>query len=313
MRQVGTIPDEQNARLFRDYLLTLDIKGMVEAEDGAWTVWVYDEDDIEKSREELARFEANPADAVYRESADAAADLRKQTEKRGVRLRKQVVDVRERWNRPLMQKIPLTTGLIIVSVLVTLSCDFGNKVKPIVSALGFAKFIEKDGKEGWYLPIGSSGDEEIRAGQVWRLVTPIFIHLRWMHLLFNVYMTYVFGSMVEIRRGTLRFGLMVLLFAVAANYGQFLGSGPAGGGMSGVIYGLFGYAWMKSRFAPETGFYLPSSTVFILIAWFFICMTGAVGNIANWAHGVGLVVGVILGYGPIWWRDMQRRQANRGQ
>ena len=128
-----------------------------------------------------------------------------------------------------------------------------------------------------------------------------------MHLLFNMYWTFILGRMIETRRGTLKIGLMVLVIAVASNIGQFLAVSPSFGGMSGVVFGLFGYVWMKTRFEPELGMFLSQLTIMIMIAFFFICMTGIVGNIANWAHGVGLVVGVLLGYAPIYWRNMQRR------
>ena len=100
---------------------------------------------------------------------------------------------------------------------------------------------------------------------------------------------------------------MVLAIAVASNLVQYWASGPAFGGMSGVVYGLFGYLWMKSRFDPWSGMHMDQQTVVILIAWFFLCMTGWVGPIANWAHGVGLVVGMAIGYAPTAWKDLKRK------
>ena len=74
--------------------------------------------------------------------------------------------------------------------------------------------------------------------------------------------------------------------------------------MSGVIYGLFGFAWMKTVFDRRCGFKIPQSTVIILIAWLFFCMIppemrakiGFGTNIGNWAHGIGLLVGMAFGY-----------------
>ena len=71
------------------------------------------------------------------------------------------------------------------------------------------------------------------------------------------------------------------------------------GGMSGVLYGLFGYVWMKMTFDPKSGLYVPMSTVAILSIWMFVCMSGVLSmNIGNWAHGIGLVAGMIIGYSP---------------
>jgi GlpG protein len=66
-------------------------------------------------------------------------------------------------------------------------------------------------------------------------------------------------------------------------------------GFSGVVYALFGYIWMKGLYEPEQGMIMHPNTITIMIAWLFLCMTGLVGSIANAAHVVGLVVGVMLG------------------
>jgi GlpG protein len=71
---------------------------------------------------------------------------------------------------------------------------------------------------------------------------------------------------------------------------------PVFGGMSGVIYGLLGYVWLRGKFDPGSGLYLHSSTVTMMIVWFFFCYTGFVGRIANTAHAVGLGMGLAWGY-----------------
>ena len=81
-----------------------------------------------------------------------------------------------------------------------------------------------------------------------------------------------------------------------------LSDGPAFGGMSGVLYGLFGYAWMKTRFAPELGVTLSPQTVTTLLVWFVLCLSpflqAVIGPVANVAHAVGLLVGVAAGVAP---------------
>jgi membrane associated rhomboid family serine protease len=39
------------------------------------------------------------------------------------------------------------------------------------------------------------------------------------------------------------------------------------------------------------------------MGWLFLCMTGLVGNIGNWAHVVGLIVGILIVLTPIYLRD----------
>ena len=139
---------------------------------------------------------------------------------------------------------------------------------------------------------------EVRGGQVWRLVTPIFLHFGLLHILFNMYWLYDLGTMIERRLGSILYILLILAIAVPSNYAQFAVTGPMFGGMSGVVYGLFGYVWVRGRLEPTSGLNLQSNVAVIMIGWFVLCATGLVGNMANWAHGGGLAMGALLAYWP---------------
>ena len=65
--------------------------------------------------------------------------------------------------------------------------------------------------------------------------------------------------------------------------------------MSGVVYALFGYIWMKGQNEPEQGMILHPSTVQTMLFWLVLCMMGWVGNVANTAHVVGVAVGIVCG------------------
>jgi GlpG protein len=82
---------------------------------------------------------------------------------------------------------------------------------------------------------------------------------------------------------------------VLSNLGQHYFKGPFFEGMSGVVYGLLGYIWMKGKFDPASGLYLHPQTVVMMLIWFFACLFKLIPNVANWAHGVGLVVGMAWG------------------
>ena len=71
--------------------------------------------------------------------------------------------------------------------------------------------------------------------------------------------------------------------------------GPTGGGLSGVLYGLFGYIWAKSSLDKFSGLGVSQGTVSILVVWLLLCFTGLVGPVANLAHLGGLVAGVLWG------------------
>jgi GlpG protein len=170
-------------------------------------------------------------------------------------------------------------------------------------------FIANESQSVWEL---------VSQGEVWRLVTPIFIHFSIWHILFNMLMLYQLGSAIELRRGPMRYALLVLVLAIVSNLAQYyLGAYHPGdgwslpepsihfGGMSGVVYGLIGYVWMKGRYEPHLGLMLHPQTLTWAIVWFFLCMTPALQNVANGAHIAGLVTGIVVGAAPHLWRTMR--------
>jgi GlpG protein len=126
-------------------------------------------------------------------------------------------------------------------------------------------------------------------------VTPIFVHFGVLHILFNMLWLKDLGGMIENRQSPRTLAVLVAAIAVASNVGQFIASGPVFGGMSGVVYGLLGYAWLRGKYDPASGLYVHRQTVVMMVIWFFVCLTGIVGNIANTAHGVGFAVGLVWG------------------
>ncbi len=92
----------------------------------------------------------------------------------------------------------------------------------------------------------------------------------------------------------------MLVSAIASNVGECLIELQSRdvvwfGGMSGVGYALFGYLWMKGCAHPEEHLWVNYNTDVKMVVWFLLCFTGMLGPIANAAHGVGLVVGMIFG------------------
>jgi membrane associated rhomboid family serine protease len=93
---------------------------------------------------------------------------------------------------------------------------------------------------------------EVRHGEIWRLLTPIFIHFNLMHIVFNMLMLRDMGSLVESRQGPKVLILLVVTIGIGSNLGQYFYNGPEFGGMSGVLYGLLGYIWLRGQCDPAS-------------------------------------------------------------
>ena len=93
-----------------------------------------------------------------------------------------------------------------------------------------------------------------------------------------------------------RLALLVVVIGVCSNLAQYYYSGPVFGGMSGVVYGLLGYIWIRGKFDPGSGLYLHPQTVIMMLIWFVACFTPLVPHVANTVHAVGLVIGIVWGY-----------------
>ncbi len=307
MRQLATLPSADDARALADYLLTLKIDTQLEKQPEGWAIWIRDEDHVPRARQELEEFQRNPSDPRYRTVAKTADSLRqRKRQEDAAYFRRQ-----DRFNRRMSGPIASqrwTVGLIGISVLVSLLSRGGDDPK-IVSALSILPFRTTENTIEWF------DVSPITQSEIWRLVTPIFLHFGFLHLLFNMFMLNDLGGDVERRRGPLRYLLLVLVLAVVSNLVQYYFGHPVRdgpkiewvhrpffGGMSGVVYGLFGYIWMKARFEPESGFRIHPSEVTSLIAWFFLCMTGWIGPIANGAHVGGLLAGMLIGFVPALWK-----------
>ncbi|HLY53988.1 MAG TPA: rhomboid family intramembrane serine protease [Stellaceae bacterium] len=191
---------------------------------------------------------------------------------------------RARRNPLGLKRFPaVTIALIAASIIVFLLSGGGTLIGPLLPLLLASR------------PDG--GLQEVMAGQVWRLVTPIFVHFGVLHIFFNMVWLWDLGRIIETRRGPVFMALLVLVSAVVSDLAQYAFSGEAFfGGMSGVVYALFGYVWIQGLCNPTFGLQLRRQVVLIMIGWLVLCWTGLLGPIANYAHAAGLALGAAGGW-----------------
>ena len=302
MRPIGTLPDEAQARLFEDHLLTLEIRSMVEPSGGNWEVWIHDDRHLERAGQELAEFRLDPDHARYQGAEQAAASVRTEKKRKRKASRAQHVDMSHQWQKPLASRCPVTLGLLVVSLVVFALSSMGDN-HGALSGLFILPLKFGGNMVSWTVTLPTV----LQQGQLWRPFTPMFIHFGLLHIVFNMMLLWRLGPAIETRRGSAWYAAIVLTISAGSNVLQYAFVGPYFGGMSGVVYGLFGYIWVKSKCDPTDTLYMPQSTVFWLMGWFFFCLLGGVGNVANVGHGAGLAFGAALGYGSAMMRQSRTR------
>lgn len=299
MREIGSIKEEEQAKQFGDYLLVEEIENRIEDEDGEWIIWIISEDKIEKAKELFTQFKTDPKLTDSKKIAQKAHKIREDEKKEAASYRKLMEKSRVKFQSASgIGKI--TRALIIISGIVFLISGLGSNWYN-VRFLAIANY-EIVGDQIRFMP----NLFEVFHGQIWRLITPIFIHGDILHILFNMFWLYYLGSQVENIQGIKVYILLVVTIAIIPNVCQFYVSGPMFGGMSGVNYGLLGYIWIRSKFDPLSGLHIENYLIVWMIMWFFLGLTGLVGNVANTVHGVGLVVGMAWGYILARWSSLSR-------
>jgi GlpG protein len=142
----------------------------------------------------------------------------------------------------------------------------------------------------------------LRAGQLWRFITPAFLHFSLPHLGFNLAVVFGFGWRIERAAGSLHLAITIGLIAIASNLVQYLANANGlFGGLSGVAYGLIGYVVVRGRREPRVSVWHTQPALIVSLAVFLVLMTTGLTEvfglyIANAAHWAGLVLGALLGF-----------------
>jgi membrane associated rhomboid family serine protease len=138
----------------------------------------------------------------------------------------------------------------------------------------------------------------VKAGEWWRLVASVFLHVGPVHLLFNLYALYLFGAFVERLAGRWE---MFVVFMVAGICGSaastWLGNPPLSAGASGAIFGLIGAATVISITFKSIPKHVRKVYIFNFI--FITVLQLLFGlfepHIDKFAHAGGLVGGALIG------------------
>jgi len=97
---------------------------------------------------------------------------------------------------------------------------------------------------------------------------------------------------------------------VISNVAQLYDSGPYFGGLSGVIYGLFGIAAIVGWQRPGHPLFLPNGLMIFMLVWLALGYTDLLWvNVANTAHLTGLLSGLLVGAALRMFEHVNRKSA----
>lgn len=335
MRQIGTLPHENNARRLINYYKKLEIESSCEvvfepqSSHMNYQIWIKDEDKIDEASQIFAEFEKNPTDSKFDAPEPEPEPIPEPVDDGSVPEKPS-----HHFHTYLTYfLIALCAFVFFISTLQRIEITKTKKVEEITPIQALLMYDvperfdngELDGNSpywkglyGWVVakfkassPASSEGPlfEKIREGEIWRLFTPCILHKDLLHILFNMLWLWYLGRPIEQRIGPLRVLLFTLVAGVLTNTCQYLMSGPFFIGYSGIVTALAGFIWMREKISPWEGYPLNRGTILFLL-FFILAILGLqiaafliqvftsysfAPNIANTAHVSGLIIGAILG------------------
>ena len=138
------------------------------------------------------------------------------------------------------------------------------------------------------------GDINQTISEPWRFITPALFHYSLLHIAFNTMWWWQLGGQIEKILGLKVIITLFLVSAIASNVSQFYVSGPAFGGLSGVVYAVLGFVWWFGYLNPGKGIELSRPIIGFMLFWLVLGYTDFMPiNVANTAHLVGLISGIV--------------------
>jgi rhomboid protease GluP len=171
-----------------------------------------------------------------------------------------------------------------------------------VAVLGYAVTASQI---DWLEVYGARFNQAIRMGEVWRFITPVFLHASVPHIFFNMYALLSIGTLLEQHFGHKRFVWLYFLAAFSGNVFSFLLTGENGFsvGASTAVFGLIAaevvFFYQNRKLFGGQAKQAIGNAVFIIAVNLLIGLTP---GIDDWGHVGGLLGGAMFAWfaGPLW-------------
>lgn len=265
MLLIASIANQRAAQAFVDYLKLQNIAGsiqQVQAEEPPQLRWeiLVEADAFHHAQRLFEEFSQNPNDAKYLEASWQVGQP--QAQKTGS------FGLLRIWR----SAGPLTRFITLLCTTVFL-----------LSYLGFYAFFKQHFGFTWNLT------------EFYRLVTPAFMHLSALHIVFNLCWWWYLGGRIERVLGMQTLLIIVFITAAASNIAQAAIVSTHFAGLSGVNYALAGFTWYCGQFYKSKSIHLPTNIFVFLVGWMVLGFLDFLPvAMANWAHFVGLLSGILM-------------------
>jgi rhomboid protease GluP len=141
---------------------------------------------------------------------------------------------------------------------------------------------------------GAKVNKLILQGEVWRLITAMFLHIGFLHLAFNLYALWALGPFTEELLGRLRYLLFYFFSGISGSIASFIFTDALSAGASGAIFGILGALVTYTRRNPllwKSGF----GKNLVIIILINLGLGFFQPGIDIYAHIGGLICGLLLG------------------
>ncbi len=180
----------------------------------------------------------------------------------------------------LRARVPIVTiGMILICVLLYL----GQLASQLLSGSDILALY------------GAKINVLIIEGQIWRLITPMFLHGSLTHIAFNMYALYSIGNELEKHYGHLRYAMLLFIGGLAGNVFSFLFTVAPSYGASTAVFGLVAAEGMfifqnRRLFRNPLGMIMNTLTIVAINLFIGLSSSG----IDNWGHLGGLLGGFMF-------------------
>lgn len=153
--------------------------------------------------------------------------------------------------------------------------------------------------------LGLKYGPSIRTGQLWRLITPLFLHGSILHIGFNMYALFSFGRGMESRFGWVRFLALYFLSGFAGNVFSFVLTPEPSLGASTAVFGLLAaegiFLFQNRALLHDQARSAISSLVYM--AALNLLIGFSVNGVDNWGHIGGMLGGFLFAwFGAPYWK-----------